>query len=409
MTKRKFLAAGSLLLCASGLFIAAPASAGTSRLVSRLVSTAQSPMATTNDEVTALAYANHVVYAGGYFTRMYFKGHRYVRNHIGAVNSSTGQPTAAFRPSINGAVRSLALSPDKKILYVGGSFTRVNGVTRMNIAAFRTSTGRLTSFAPKVAGTVVALAANSYRVYLGGTISQVNGRRRTEAAEVTTAGKLTAWAPVLDGWVRALLISPDKTRILLGGGFHHVNGATYEGLGSVNPVTGTNEPFRNGLIPTYHDGRVSQATSLATNGTWIFAGAEGTGTRAFDGTLAFRPDSGSLVWRNTCLGATQTILYLRGVLYKGSHAHDCSSAGGFGPIRPHWQPHHLLAENPLNGKLLAWGTSARSVPQPIPDTNGGVRSELGPFAFATDGLQLFAGGDFTTVNTRRQEGLARFK
>lgn len=404
MNKRMFLAAGSLLLCASGLLIVAPAYAGTYRLVS----TSPSPMATTNDEVTALAYANHVVYAGGYFTRMYFKGHCYVRSHIGAVSSSTGKPTA-FRPDINGAVRSLALSPDKKILYVGGSFTRVNSVTRMNIAAFRTSTGRLTRFAPKVAGTVVAIAATSYRVYLGGTISQVNGRRRTEAAEVTTTGKLTAWAPVLDGWVRALLISPDKSRIFLGGGFHHVNGATYEGLGSVNPVTGTNEPFRNGLIPTYHDGRVSQATSLATNGTWIFAGAEGTGTRAFDGTLAFRPDSGRLVWRNTCLGATQTILYLRGVLYKGSHAHDCSSAGGFGPIRPHWGPHHLLAENPINGELLSWGTSARSVPQPIPDTNGGVRSELGPFAFATDGLHLFAGGDFTTVNTRRQEGLARFK
>jgi hypothetical protein len=401
---RKFLAAGSLMLSVSGLLIATPASAGTYSLVS----TSRSPMAMTNDEVTALAYANQVVYAGGYFTRMYFKGRRYVRSHIGAVSSLTGA-TTTFRPAINGAVRSLALSPDKKVLYVGGSFTRVNGVTRMNIAAFRTSTGRLTSFAPKVAGTVVAIAATSYRVYLGGTISQVNGRRRTDVAEVTTAGRLTAWAPVLDGWVRALLISPDKTRIFLGGGFHHVNGTTYEGLGSVSTATGTNEPFRNGLIPTYHDGRVSQATSLATNGRWIFAGAEGTGTGAFDGTLAFRPDSGRLVWRNTCLGATQTVLYLHGVLYKGSHAHDCSSSGGFGPIKPGWQPHHLLAENPVNGRLLPWGTSARSILQPIPDTNGGVRVELGPFAFATDGRQLFVGGDFTTVNAQPQEGLARFE
>jgi len=404
MNKGKFLTAGSLLLAVGGLFIATPASAGTYSLVS----TSPSPMATTNDEVAALAYANQVVYAGGYFTSMYFKGHRYVRTHIGAVSSSTGVPTA-FRPGINGAVRSLALSPDRKVLYVGGSFTKVNGVTRMNIAAFLTSTGRLTSFAPKVAGTVVAIAATAYRVYLGGTISQVNGRRRTDVAKVTTAGRLTAWAPVLDGWVRTLLISPDKTRIFLGGGFHHIDGATYEGLGSVNLTTGANEPFRNGLIPTYHDGRVSQATSLATNGGWIFAGAEGTGVGAFDGTLAFRPDSGRLVWRNTCLGATQTVLYLRGVLYKGSHAHDCSSAGGFGQIPPRWQAHHLLAENPVNGGLLRWGTSAQSVPQPIPDTNGGVRSDLGPFAFATDGAQLFAGGEFTSVNTQPQEGLARFK
>jgi hypothetical protein len=400
---RKFLTAGSLLLPVSGLLIATPASAGTYSLVSTL----RSPMATTNNEATALAYANQVVYAGGYFTRMYFKGRRYVRDHIGAVSSSTGAPTT-FRPAINGAVRSLALSPDKKVLYVGGSFTRANGAARMNIAAFRTSTGTLTGFAPKVTGTVVAIAATSDRVYMGGTISQVNGRQRTDVAEVTTAGRLAAWAPALDGWVRALLISPDRTRIFLGGGFHHVNGTTYEGLGSVNLATGTNEPFRNGLIPTYLDGRFSQATSLATDGRWIFAGAEGTGTGAFDGTVAFRPDSGRLVWRNTCLGATQTVLYLRGVLYKGSHAHDCSSAGGFGQIPPGWQAHHLLAENPVNGGLLPWGTSARSVPQPIPNTNGGVRSQLGPFAFTTDGRQLFVGGDFTTVNTRPQEGLARF-
>jgi len=364
-------------------------------------------MATTNDEVTALAYANGIVYAGGYFTRMYFRGHRYIRNHIGAVSSSTGAPTA-FRPDINGAVRSLALSPDKRVLYVGGSFTKVNGVTRTNIAAFLTSTGRLTSSAPKVVGTVVAIATAPFRVYLGGTISQVNGHQRTDVAKVTMAGRLTAWAPVLDGWVSTLLISPDKTRIFLGGGFHHVNGATYEGLGSVSLASGADEPFRNGLIPTYHDGRVSQATSLATNGRWIFVGAEGTGFHAFDGTLAFRPDSGRLVWRNTCLGATQTVLYLQGVLYKGSHAHDCSSAGGFGQIQPGWQLHHLLAENPVNGGLLPWCTSARSVPQPIPYTNGGVRSELGPFAFATDGRQLFVGGEFTSVNTRAQEGLARF-
>jgi hypothetical protein len=181
-----------------------------------------------------------------------------------------------------------------------------------------------------------------------------------------------------------------------------------EALGSVSLTTGADEPFRNGLIPTYTDGRVVQVTSLATNGTWIYAGAEGTGAGAFDGTLAFRPRDGKLIWRNTCLGATQAVLYLRGVLYKASHAHDCSSAGGFGQIPHGWQPHHLMAENSTNGKLLSWGTSARSISQPLPDTNGGVQNQLGPFALATDGTQVFVAGEFTSVNTKPQEGLARF-
>ncbi len=391
------------VLSAAGLIFAVPASAATVHLVR----TSALAMASTNDKVDALAYAKGVVYAGGMFTRMRFKGTRYIRQHLGAVRSATGRPTS-FHPDINGEVMSLAVSPDKKVLYVGGRFTAVGKAARSNVAAFSTSTGRLTRFAPAVGGPVKAIAVTSGGVYLGGNFHRVNGTIRTFAAEVTRRGNLKPWAPVLDGYVRALLVSPDKSRIFLGGGFHHVNGVTYEALGSVNATTGADEKFRNGLIPTYTGGHVSQVTSLTTNGIRIFAGAEGTGTGIFDGTLAFRPRDGKLFWRNTCRGATQAVLYLRGVLYKASHAHDCSSSGGFGKLQPGWQPHRLLAENIANGKLLRWGTTARSVPQPLPNTNAGLHDKLGPYALATDGRQLFVAGEFTGVNATRQEGLARF-
>ena len=391
------------LLSAAGLIFTAPASAATTHLVR----TSTLAMASTNDKVDALAYANGIVYAGGMFTRMRFRGSSYIRHHLGAVHSATGKPTS-FHPGVNGEVMSLAVSPDKKVLYVGGRFTAVGKTRRSDVAAFRISTGRLTSFAPTVAGPVKAIAVTRSGIYLGGNFHRVNGQVRTFAAEVSGRGKLKPWAPALDDFVRALLVSPDKTRIFLGGGFHHVNGATLEALGSVNLTTGANERFRNGLIPTYTDGRISQVTSLATNGTRIFAGAEGTGGFAFDGTLAFRPRDGKLIWRNTCRGATQAVLYLRGVLYKASHAHDCSSARSFGQIQPHWQPHHLLAENSTTGRLLRWGTTTMSLPQPLPDTNGGLHDQLGVFALATDGKQLFVAGEFTSVNTKPQVGLARF-
>ncbi len=405
------LAAALLLLAAPGLPVAA-ADGGRSAAVPatpHLVSTVPSTMATTNDKVNALAYANGVVYAGGFFTRMTFKGVSYVRHHLGAVSSTTGAPTS-FHPDINGEVTAIALSPNRKLLYVAGRFTAVGKAVRTDVAAFSTATGKLTSFAPAIlAGSLQAIAVTSSGIYLGGTITHVDGKPRTEAAEVTPQGKVTGWAPRLDGWVRALLVSPDKTRIFLGGGFHHVNGVAREALASVNLTTGAREKFVNGLVPTYRDGRISQVTSLTTNGTWIFAGAEGTGHDAFDGTLAFRPRTGKLVWRNTCRGATQAVLYLRGVLYKASHAHDCATAGGFPHLEPGWQPHRLLAENPTTGKLLAWGTTAKHIAHPLPDTNGGVRSHLGPFALVTDGSQLFVGGEFTTVNGRTREGLARFR
>lgn len=401
---RRIVTAVPAAACGAGLVVVAPASAATVHLVR----TSASPMATTNNKVYALAYAHGVVYAGGMFTRMHFRRISYTRDRLGAVRSATGAPTS-FRPRINGTVKALALSPDRKVLYVGGDFTAIGSHHRINVAAFSTSTGKLTSFAPRVSGgSVDAIAASSTGVYLGGTITAVDGQPRTFAAKVTLRGKVTTWAPELDGWVRALLISPDKTRIFLGGGFHHVNGVAFEALGSVNLTNGANRPFQDGLIPTYKPGEFSQVTSFSTNGTLIFAGAEGTGPGVFDGTLAFRPDTGNEVWRNTCLGATQSVLYLRGVLYKASHAHDCSSAGGFGQIPPFWQPHRLLAEDPATGQLRAWGTSTRTVRFPVPNTNGGLYNHLGPFALTTDGRQLFVGGEFTRVNGKPQEGLARF-
>lgn len=374
-----------------------------------LVATKQSPIASTSNKVDALAYARGVVYAGGLFTKMEFRGKTYWRYHLGAVFAATGVPTS-FSPRLNGAVTSLAVSPDGKVLYVGGSFTMVGKHRRLKVAAFDLMTGKLTDFAPQVvASSVRAIAVTKEGVYLGGTITRVNGRRRTFAAEVTPAGKLTSWAPRLDGWVRAMLVSPFGGRLFIGGGFHHVNGIRFEALAAVSLATGAVVRFRSGLIPSYtRKSKNSQVTSLTTNGRLIFAGAEGTGWHVFDGTLAFVPDTGALAWRNTCLGATQAVLYLRGVLYKASHAHNCASAGGFGQIKVGWQAHHLLAQSPVNGRLLAWGTSTDAVPEPVPDTNGGGRNALGPYAFATDGRQLFVGGEFTAVNGRRQEGLARF-
>ena len=57
--------------------------------------------------------------------------------------------------------------------------------------------------------------------------------------------------------------------------------------------------------------------------------------------------------------------------------------------------HHLLDQSLVNGTLGHW----------TPDTNG---NQLGPRVMATDGMQLFVGGDFTSVNSRLQQGLARF-
>jgi hypothetical protein len=86
-------------------------------------------------------------------------------------------------------------------------------------------------------------------------------------------------------------------------------------------------------------------------------------------------------------------------LYKGSHAHDCRTHNTNGdpanfPQTP--APRHLLSQKLSDGFLGPW----------YPATNAGPN--LGPRAMATDGHQLYVGGDFTTVNKVGQQAIARF-
>jgi hypothetical protein len=70
------MTAATALSGAGLIFVApaSPASAASAASAAHVVRTSTSAMATTNDKVDALAYANGVVYAAGLFTRMTFKG-----------------------------------------------------------------------------------------------------------------------------------------------------------------------------------------------------------------------------------------------------------------------------------------------------------------------------------------------
>ncbi len=134
-------------------------------------------------------------------------------------------------------------------------------------------------------------------------------------------------------------------------------------------------------------------------GTAYVAG-EGTGGGCFDGDFAVDADTGNLVWQNDCLGATQSLVIINNILYKGSHAHDCAySPGGFPQVNNPsggWVAHRLLAQSLTDGSVGHWN----------PSTNG---NDLGPRVMATDGTNMFLGGDFTTVNNVDQQGFAIFR
>ena len=117
--------------------------------------------ASANLPVRALAVTGSGVYVGGDFTSLNGQS----RSRLARLSATTGATDATFAGLANGAVRALAVDPTAGVLYAGGDFTTASGgsgyVARSRLAAFATTTGALTSFAPAANATVEALATDT--------------------------------------------------------------------------------------------------------------------------------------------------------------------------------------------------------------------------------------------------------
>jgi Concanavalin A-like lectin/glucanases superfamily len=355
----------------------------------------------TNGTVWALGYARGVIYLSGDFTSVRPPGAaagtgEVARNHLAAFDAATGA-LLPFNHSLNAKAYVMVPSADGATLYIGGDFSTVDGVSRSKLAAFDTATGNLTGWAPRVNGNIRGMSLSGSTMYLGGTFSAINGQTRKNlgAVSATGAGNPLPWAPTADLTVFRVAAAPDGSRVFAGGYFTNLNGVAMRGTGALDPSTGATLPWASAnVLPPHTDTCTSDIRDIRVDANNVYFAAEGTGGGCFDGTFAARQSDGALLWKNTCLGATQAIEIIGNWLYKGSHAHNCSSVGSF-PEQPQGGRRHLLVEKLSDGLLGPW----------YPNTSG---NPLGPRAFATDGKQLFVGGDFGTVNNKAQQGFTRF-
>ena len=173
------------------------------------------PTVQINGVVWTQVMIGNIVYAGGEFTAARPAGAKpgtsqTARKNLLAYDITTGKLVTSFAPkAFNGSVLALAVSSDKKTVYVGGAFTKVGTSTRSYFAALDAKTGALRSQAPKFNTRVNALAVTSKTVYAGGWFTSVNGTARARLAAVNASdGKLTKWAPKADGAVNALVVTP---------------------------------------------------------------------------------------------------------------------------------------------------------------------------------------------------------
>jgi uncharacterized delta-60 repeat protein len=147
-------------------------------------------------------------------------------------------PDAGFLPSVNGPIDSMVRQPDGKLV-IAGSFTAVDGLPNTEFLARLGADGVVDASFPGGSGPnarVVAMALQpDGALVIGGEFSEVHGTPRSRLARIGAGGALDpAFDPAPNAPVLTLLRQPDG-KLLLGGGFTLVGGQQHRGLARVNP------------------------------------------------------------------------------------------------------------------------------------------------------------------------------
>ena len=328
----------------------------------------------------------------------------------------------SFAPELNGAVDTLAASPDGKTLYVVGQFTRVGTAKRLRFAAFSVATGKLLALAPAFNARVRGIAVTKSTVYLGGWFTAVGTKARSRLAAISaTTGKVrSAWAPKADDAVYALVMTPDQTKVIVGGRFYKVNDIKGWGMASVDAKTGARKRWKiNAVVRNY--GTAAATMSLAVDKTTIYGTGYAYGKGNFEGTFAASPKDGTIKWLQDCHGDTYDAVPIGGVVYAVGHAHFCSNIGGF-PDTPTRIGHRALAMTQQAVGTVAANTQPGAhygnfggQPAPalfnwFPDLAQGSFTGASQAAWSITGNSTYIslGGEFPAVNGVPQQGLVRF-
>ncbi|AEE47156.1 PKD domain-containing protein [Cellulomonas fimi] len=179
---------------------------------------------------------------------------------------------------IDGVVWQQALSGN--LVYAGGEFSNarpagnaagVGNVPRANLLRFDVRTGVLDpSWAPNPNGQVRAVvkSPDGSRIYVGGSFTSISGvaRYRIAAFDAVTGALITTFNAGANGQVRALAAT--NTTVYAGGIFTQAGSSSRTRLAAFNASNGALLPWN----PTVDDGSVSALTVAPDGGTVIVGG-----------------------------------------------------------------------------------------------------------------------------------------
>lgn len=335
----------------------------------------------TNGRVNAVAYLGGTVYIGGSFTSV----NGQARSRLAAFNAADGT-LLSWNPGANGVVRALKVSPAGTRVYVGGDFTVVAGVARARIAALSPSSGNAFGWNPYVNDAVKAITTSNSgsTVYAGGdfTSSEGAGRRHLAAFGATSGNLSSGFKPNVSNGsgnfatVLAMDVSANGNTLYFSGDFALVNGSARRNAAAVSTGIATLRAWSPNATAD-----VAGDLTLSNSGRTVFVGGRSAGGYV----QAYGPNAGgSPVWHVGANGDVEAIVVSSSILYVGGHF---TTIGG-------GSRSHLAAVSASSGGLQGW--------------NPGADGALGAFGAAITSSRVAFGGEFNVVGGEGHQGVAQF-
>ena len=221
--------------------------------------------------VNALAFDNGRLYIGGTFSKINGQA---LTGGLAGVNAAS--PVVNWDPQLSGTVNAMQVVGG--LVYVGGSFFSVGSSNLQNLAAISTSTALANSFNPStVDGQVLALFVTATNIYVGGQFANIGTKPRNRLAALDlNIGVANAWNPNPSGIVRALYIT--STNAFVGGDFTTISLANRRGFASIGLTgTGTAQAFDLALQSV---GTANLVRSIMLQGNSLYVGGQFTNALA---------------------------------------------------------------------------------------------------------------------------------
>lgn len=346
---------------------------------------------------------------------------------LASYNLQTGLIDTSFRPTFNGGVNAVEASPDGTKLFVGGSFNTVNGVTRQKVASLNLTTGAPLStfgFTNNTNNQVQSLAASNSTLYVGGRYTRVNGVLRTGLAAVNAASGVVdqAFDNQLAGGIGTngqlgvpqLKLTHDNSKLLVVHTGRQIDGQDRLGMGIIDTATKELLPWRSTLWDDYLPvvGGVTRiyAGDIAPDDSYfvVTSGSGGDRPPIQDTAVAYPLDADSLqdsdvqpLWISRAFDSIYSVAITETAVYLGGHFNFIESPtaddpwpgldnvgygwgqglSGYGLGDQVVRREHIAAINPVDGKSLEWN--------PLDGSN----SFEGDKAMEATSRGLFVGGD----------------